>query len=516
MIELIKAFPYDNSYDYVKMFSSKAEQDTYFNTLSKISIDDHNYIKIENSFNVNYDYEYLENEGVNYIIFDNGYRDIYAFIIKKEFVRNTVTRLIYEVDVMQTYMMNFSLSKSFVERKKCTIDEVTNFDEGLNIGEHKIVSETVAFSKGSVYFAMFGGMKNFEVTMQEDGKITHYAEIPSSQQKPLTKIDGINYPLFFMPLPTGNIPTMISDHPSLMGVVRFPTCTYDTDTINIPCLLKTQDIGLGKPVYTTFEYVASIAKNISSVTHSGSGGSVPKAETTDFFPYTYYVLTDGESEPLVMKPQELTGLSVVGKYALSHQPIERFYVQGYKGDSNGRAYNITNTNQMMLPTATSEGMAYIAANGGNLKMQRDNQVMDNVLGAVTTIGSAIATSGASLLMGGLGSTASGINQVRQADQRNESMMLTPNSISSYGTPSTRNAFDTDNVRVLKYSVSENVKNKIRAYIERYGNSFNNYATIDLKTYKGYIKFISPDIDSTIDNMYINRIKGILEGGVYIE
>ena len=46
---------------------------------------------------------------INYIILDNGYRIIYAFIIKKEYVRKNVTRLIYEVDVIQTFMFDFTI-----------------------------------------------------------------------------------------------------------------------------------------------------------------------------------------------------------------------------------------------------------------------------------------------------------------------------------------------------------------------------------------------------------------------
>ena len=122
MIKLIKSFPYDNKYDYVKMFSSKEEQKQYFRNFDYENVDNHNYIKIEKSFNVKYDYDYLEYEGVNYLIFDNGYRTIYAFIIKKEYVRENLTKLIYEVDVIQTFMFDFTINKSFVERKVCSID----------------------------------------------------------------------------------------------------------------------------------------------------------------------------------------------------------------------------------------------------------------------------------------------------------------------------------------------------------------------------------------------------------
>lgn len=200
MIKLIKAFSYDNSYDYIKTFPSKQEQNNYFKSLNQERIDDNNYLKIENSFNVNYDYDYLENEGVNYVIFNNGYRDIYAFIIKKEYVRKNVTRIIYEVDVIQTYMFDFTLQNSFVERKVCSINEIADFDEGLDLGEHIIESEKIIFQKDSTYFAMFNGIKEQSLVFNDSGKLINVIDFPFPTSKPLTIIDGIQYPLYFMPL----------------------------------------------------------------------------------------------------------------------------------------------------------------------------------------------------------------------------------------------------------------------------------------------------------------------------
>ena len=78
------------------------------------------------------------------------------------------------------------------------------------------------------------------------------------------------------------------------------------------------------------------------------------------------------------------------------------------------------------------------------------------------------------------------------------------------------AFDTDSVRLLRYTIKDEVKNKINNYAERYGNKYNNYATINIRSYKGFIKFISPKIESKIDNIYLQKIIEILERGVYCE
>ena len=414
-------------------------------------------------------------------------------------------------------MFNFTLKKSYVERKVCTLSEVSDFDEGLNLGEYRVASDTTIFQKGEKYFAMFNGIKDYSITLDANGKITYYAELPTSKSTPLTKIDGINYPLFFMPLPSGNIPTALADHPSLVGIVRFPDCVYSTQEIGIPFLMRYDPVFENdetEVTYGTVIYEANVCTEITTTTLTGNGGTVTKNEVTDFYPYTVYVLTDGEADPLVMKPQDLPStITVKGKFALSHIPIERYYIPGYKGDNDGKIYNITNANQMMLPTGNNTASAYLSSNGGSLSMQRKHSVTENIISGIATGLNAVSSGN---VVGGVGSIVGGINRIKESDQRIQDVLLTPNSIASWGTPSTRNAFNTNSVRIVKYTVSETVKNKIRNFVARFGNKYNNYATINLKNYKGYIKFISPDIDSSIDNIYINKIREILERGVYIE
>ena len=306
-------------------------------------------------------------------------------------------------------------------------------------------------------------------------------------------------------------PQSLSDHPSLIGIMRMPKSEVETISMIIP-YIEEKD---GKFTQRGQEVQMAIA--IYGEDKTSGAYSIPKNNITDFYPYSYYVLTDGEAEPLIMQPQHMPASAIVkGKFALSHQPVERYYVVGYKGDNDGRVYNITNVNQMMLPTGTNEGMQFLNANANIIAQTRENQVTGNILNAINVVGSAIATSGMSLIGGGVSSVISGINSIKETDARNKDTMLTPSTISSFGTPSTRQAFNTDSVRLIRYTVKDNVKNKINNFIARYGNKYNNYAEIDLKNYKGYVKFISPDVDSSIDNIYINKIISILERGVYIE
>lgn len=314
------------------------------------------------------------------------------------------------------------------------------------------------------------------------------------------------------------LPTTLSDHPSLVGIIRLPFCNVQDKNIDISLPF------LDGEVWKMVTQSVDMATTITQIPIEDASFTINKNSITDFYPYTYYVLTDGESEPLIMKPQYMpTECTVCGKFALSNQPIERYFVKGYKGDNDGRIYNITNLNQMMLPCATNEGANFLNANANTIMQNRKNTITSNILNSVSNIGATIGSLGSgnmSLAMGvglnGISSAINGINQIKQIDARNKDLLLTPSSISSFGTPSTRNAFNNNSVRVLKYTIDDKIKSKVLNFTKRYGNKYNNFSTIDLKSYKGYIKIIEPNIDSKIDNIHINKIREILERGVYCE
>ena len=66
----------------------------------------------------------------------------FCFINSMEYNSQYRTNINFEVDVIQSFMFEFTIDKSFIERKVCSIDEISDFDEGLNIGEHIIESDT--------------------------------------------------------------------------------------------------------------------------------------------------------------------------------------------------------------------------------------------------------------------------------------------------------------------------------------------------------------------------------------
>ena len=541
MLILYKSYKYDNKYDYIKTFSDKTSQDNYFNSLSQLTIvndPENNYIKDHETFKIAYDefapyesfYDYLVYEGVNYIKFNNGNKDVFAFITRKEYLSENTVRINYEIDVTQTYLFDFSIGESFVSRKVCSLNEIGEFDEGITIGEHEIVEDNIVINKDWTYFVVMNGFRSTNLVFSGSDVIDSQF-IPVDISSPKTEINGIVYPVNLVPLDNvigTSIESAILTHPSTVSILGMPTPTYDLEfLLNIPYVRwnsTTQE-------YETFYDVLPVAKNITKSNVESDTINISKSQFTDFYPYTYYVLSDGETDPLIMKPQYMnSNFTINGKYAMSLEPISRYYPSYYKGDTTGRTYGITNVTQSNLPTATNEGIAQMIASSSSLAQQEKQTWTTAIFNTLTgAVGGGIAGAvGGGLLgggipgaiVGGVGGLVtggiSGYNAVTSFDARMEDLQLTPNSIKNIGNPSTRIAFGTDNVRLQKLTIQQHYKDKMNNFVDRYGNKFNNYATIDHLNYSGYLQMVSPDLDTKIDNVFINKLIEILERGVYIE
>ena len=133
IVYICKGIPWDDSYISVRKFASKTEQSTYISSKSK--------------YNYNISYQRTNStvtaqrpaltcrvpqladnlQDCNYLMFQNtsmGSKWFYAFIKQINFINPYNTEIVYEIDHYQTYLFDYTVLPSFVER------EHTN-DDGL-------------------------------------------------------------------------------------------------------------------------------------------------------------------------------------------------------------------------------------------------------------------------------------------------------------------------------------------------------------------------------------------------
>ena len=139
-IELFKNLKLDNSYANTMWFTSYAWQNTFFSNHRYTQLNDYSYqrkdigvIRVEGSVANLYD--------VNYMRFKNtSFEDkwFYAFVTRVEYVNNVTVNMYYTIDVIQTYMFDWTLNQCLIERQHSTTDVAGDnlIPEGLELGDY--------------------------------------------------------------------------------------------------------------------------------------------------------------------------------------------------------------------------------------------------------------------------------------------------------------------------------------------------------------------------------------------
>lgn len=138
---LCKNVDLDPNYNYTIDFDNITAQANYFDS------------KIATEFEINEGYSYVRDTqalkvqakvddllGINYLFYNNGNKRYYAFITKKEYVSETCTKIDFKLDVMQSFMFNYEIDESFIEREHQ--DRFTKNGNNLNL-KYNIESENL-------------------------------------------------------------------------------------------------------------------------------------------------------------------------------------------------------------------------------------------------------------------------------------------------------------------------------------------------------------------------------------
>ena len=138
IIRLIKNCPIDDSYKDTIYFKDRAEQKEYFyTTLSGINFTKQSYQRYdEGVLHINAKADEIYN--CNYLMFQNtafGNRWFYAFVNEIEYVNNVSSKVYYEIDVIQTWLLDLQIQPCFIERQHSETDGVGDnlIPESLNL-----------------------------------------------------------------------------------------------------------------------------------------------------------------------------------------------------------------------------------------------------------------------------------------------------------------------------------------------------------------------------------------------
>lgn len=146
VIQLFKNIPLAPNNENTLYFSSVADKDAFFYGLQNnegyslgswndctYSREQRGFVRINTQMGSVYNATYMRFKNSS---FENKW--FYAFVTSVEYVANKTVQINYTLDVIMTYMGNFTLKECFIERETVANDKIGKniLDEGLNIGTY--------------------------------------------------------------------------------------------------------------------------------------------------------------------------------------------------------------------------------------------------------------------------------------------------------------------------------------------------------------------------------------------
>lgn len=127
----------NNRYDHTIHFDSVSAQREFF--MGKVVKTFTGYSYLRKSWNIKVEAQLSSARSWDYLFFENADgKTWYYFINNVEYINDNTVELILELDVMQTYLKDYTLLKCFVEREHVKDDTIgaNTVDEGLEFGDY--------------------------------------------------------------------------------------------------------------------------------------------------------------------------------------------------------------------------------------------------------------------------------------------------------------------------------------------------------------------------------------------
>lgn len=133
--------PLDTSYQHTIYFASKQEQYNYFYSKRIHTFPNQTYQRVDRGYmTVNLPADQLYTS--NYVMFQNtgyGTKWFYAFITGVEYINDSTTKVYYQIDLLQTWLFECIVGRSFVERQHSLTDNIGDnlVPDNLEFGEYR-------------------------------------------------------------------------------------------------------------------------------------------------------------------------------------------------------------------------------------------------------------------------------------------------------------------------------------------------------------------------------------------
>ena len=581
ILQLLNVNELNNTFEHSIDFPDLATQTKYFEDRVNTSIDlpEDDYVYIRENRTIEVDKNKQELLGINYLRFNNGSKWWYAFITSKTYINESVTSLEFEIDPIQTFMFDYEIRECYVSREhqdRYNPDKTPKFNlklENLEMGSDYIKTGEININDSPlddvrVSACLVVATKPIETggTMLQGNQgptnalpdPLKYYIIPiinrPSQAFKVGTSNGLTASALNGDIAgrddygSDNLKNQLTKYANIISMSILPyfpfeyTLTKDENniyTFNASGLSKAtcwyKPVGLldenadQRVIFalssdTLKDFLQNIdvkaMLNIPTPSFTNKTARDIKYETKLYtHPYQYVTLDDDQIEPLVLKPQYFGNLNTRVRFnqAIGVNPIVKYYVDDYKGDTGNDTTLINNT-QNDLTVASSKLSDYLAQNkasatsGLAVNTALDVGIATLRTGVGIASGNPFAISNAISDVSGIAGRLLNENFKRQGlAQGTLNFKAKGNNIYAYVQQYDKNT----GLKVRSYSISDSFKNFVYNYFYHFGYATNDFKVPDIKSryYFNYIQIPDININSKIDNEYMQKLKSIYAQGI---
>lgn len=515
-INILKGVPLGSDYENTLHFESFTEQYNYFTSKIEYTLDEQMYQRYKTGTDdkrpetIRVDLTLAQLSKCNYLMYRNSSFEgkwIYAFIKQVNYLNNSVSEIEYEIDVLQTYCLDYYLGETFIERHHVDDDTIgrNTVSESLTSNEYVLSrNQTASFGSGTFQdlcvIIMSTLNKDFEDTVEV--------------KKQNGMIGGVNF-----------IPFLINDLDGVQNYINTVTSMGAGDQAILGIYLA--------PIHFTKDYgkpTSQITKNeldISSTPISYQF-SVPKVNKTNnpwinwtpknnkLYTYPYNMLciqstTGGVAEyKYEMFSSNNCEFNTTGTVAYPPQVILRPYNYSMDATEEGHINyfeSLTLQGYPIVPYATDSFQAWLSQTAlPNTESNAMKVIGNGILGAmIPAVAPAMLISSASTILSSVSELVTGgLKSTREAPRQEgdiQSNLAVSMGLLTY-------LFQNKHVKLEQAKI-------IDEYFTRFGYKRNRTYAPSRMTRKEftYLKTVGADVKGNIPNEEKEKINKIYDKGI---
>lgn len=505
-------------------FANATAQYNYFNSLTKLEVDDFTYQRKD--YIIRYNACIDDILDYNYVMYQNeayGNKWFYAYITNMRYLNDNVTEITIATDVFQTYQFDITVKASFVEREHVSDDTVGShtIPEGLETGEYVCNGIQSLYSGGnSTYICV--GTSEVPSEMGTNVYNRQYNGIYS----------GVSYIVFETPLAASNFIRALDGlgkGDAVTSVFLIPTSltgtlTFETYNISIDSSHTITTQAAFPPYSTTYVTLATSA-NITSP--STLNGYTPKNNKLFVYPYNYFYITNNVGMDVDFHYEDFINNTASFKTIGSITPgcsIKCFPLNYKKlADSTGSVntmnsynYGISGAKYPICSWNTDVYTNWLTQNGINIGGLTLNAAQAGYLKSGLQLGAGIGMAAAGDFITGGSFMGNGLRGIFDTMQENYQHSLIPDSAKG-NTNSGDITFSAGNMDIplYKMSIRSEMAQAIDGYFNMFGYKVNivKVPNITGRTYWNYVKTVNANIEGLIPEFYMDEIKSLFNAGI---